>query len=98
MPASSSAVLSSAAATPTQPPPRRYGTREAAGVSRASASEKSEKLLTIPDGTHIEYRLAERGPNDLRGQNRLCLGMYLLYDGKVRADGGPRLRSGPGES
>ena len=24
--------------------------------------------------------------------------VYLLYDGKVRADGGLRLRSGPGES
>ena len=101
MPASSSAASSSAAATPTQST-RRGATVRADGGLRlsASASEKSEKLLTIPDGTHIECTGWQSGwaKTTYEGKTGYVSAVYLLYDGKVRADGGLRLRSGPGES
>lgn len=82
VPASSSAASSSAAATPTQST-RRGATVRADGGLRLRAirpAKKSEKLLTIPDGTHIECTgwQSGMGQNDLRGQNRLCLGSVLI--------------------
>ena len=45
------------------------------------------------------HRLAERvGQTTYEGKTGYVSAVYLLYDGKVRADGGLRLRSGPGES
>ena len=101
MPASSSAASSSAAATPTQSTRRGATVRADGGLRlRASASEKSEKLLTIPDGTHIECTGWQSGwaKTTYEGKTGYVSAAYLLYDGKGRADGGLRLRSGPGES
>ena len=101
VPASSSAASSSAAATPTQSTRRGATVRADGGLRlRASASEKSEKLLTIPDGTHIECTGWQSGwaKTTYEGKTGYVSAVYLLYDGKVRADGGLRLRSGPGES
>lgn len=81
VPASSSAASSSAAATPTQSTRRGATVRADGGLRlRASASEKSEKAAYDPRRhAHRVHRLAERvGQNDLRGQNRLCLGSVLI--------------------
>ncbi|MFQ7003306.1 MAG: SH3 domain-containing protein [Ruthenibacterium lactatiformans] len=97
VPASSSAASSSAAATPTQSTRRGATVRADGGLRlRASASEKSEKLLTIPDGTHIECTGWQSGwaKTTYEGKTGYVSAVYLLYDGKVRADGGLRLRSG----
>ena len=81
VPASSSAASSSAAATPTQSTRRGATVRADGGLRlRASASEKKRKAAHDPRRhAHRVYRLAERvGQNDLRGQNRLCLGSVLI--------------------
>ena len=79
VPASSSAASSSAAATPTQST-RRGATVRADGGHPLIRQRKKRKAAHDPRRhAHRVYRLAERvGQNDLRGQNRLCLGSVLI--------------------
>lgn len=67
---------------------------------RSAASTESESLLTIPDGTHLTCTGWQNGwaQTTYDGKSGYVSGAYLLPDGKVSADGGLRLRSGPGES
>lgn len=97
-PASSSGTSS---VTPTQSTRRGATVRADGGLRlRASAGETAEKLLTIPDGTHIECTGWQSGwaKTTYEGKTGYVSAVYLLYDGKVSADGGLRLRSGPGEN
>lgn len=67
---------------------------------RATASTDGEKLLTIPNGTHLVCSGWQNGwaKTTYDGQTGYVSADYLLFDGKVSADGGLRLRSGPGET
>lgn len=67
---------------------------------RSSASTDGESLLTIPDGTHISCTGWKDGwaQTTYDGKSGYVSAAYLLFDGKVSANGGLRLRSGPGES
>ncbi len=67
---------------------------------RSGAGTDSESLLTIPDGTHLTCTGWQNGwaKTTYDGKTGYVSAEYLLLDGKVNADGGLRLRSGPGES
>lgn len=67
---------------------------------RSSASTDSESLLTIPDGTHLTCTGWKDGwaQTTYDGKSGYVSAAYILLDGKVSADGGLRLRSGPGET
>lgn len=67
---------------------------------RAGAGTDSESLLTIPDGTHLTCTGWQNGwaKTTYEGKTGYVSAEYLLLDGKVNADGGLRLRSGPGET
>lgn len=67
---------------------------------RASAGTDSDSLLTIPDGTHLTCTGWQDGwaQTAYDGKTGYVSAMYLLFDGRVSANGGLRLRGGPGES
>ncbi len=67
---------------------------------RSAAGTDSESLLTIPDGTHLTCTGWQSGwaQTTYDGKSGYVSAAYLLLDGKVSANGGLRLRSGPGES
>lgn len=67
---------------------------------RSSASTDGDSLLTIPDGTHLSCTGWQNGwaQTTYDGKSGYVSAAYLLLDGKVSANGGLRLRSGPGES
>lgn len=67
---------------------------------RSSASTDSETLLTIPDGTHLTCTGWKDGwaQTTYDGKSGYVSATYILLDGKVSANGGLRLRSGPGET
>ena len=89
-PASSSSAASSEAAScrfvlrgrhaHAEHTPRRYGTRGRRPASARIRQRKKRKAAHDPRRhAHRVHRLAERvGQNDLRGQNRLCLGSVLI--------------------
>lgn len=81
--------------------PRSATVRADGGLRlRATASEEGEKLLVIPDGALLTCSGWENGwvKTTYDGQTGYVLGAYLLYHGRISADGGLRLRNGPGES
>lgn len=67
---------------------------------RAAAGTNGEKLLTIPDGAQITCTGWQDGwaKTSYEGKNGYVSADYLLFHGTVRADGGLRLRKGPGEN
>lgn len=67
---------------------------------RESAGTDSESLLTIPDGTHLTCTGWKDGwaQTTYDGKSGYVSAIYILLDGKVSANGGLRLRSGPGET
>lgn len=98
---SQSPPASSSSAPPAQEGPRTATVRADGGLRlRASAGENGEKLLTIPDGAQIECTDWQDGwaKTSYENQTGYVSAKYLLFHGTVRADGGLRLRKGPGES
>ena len=67
---------------------------------RSSASTDGESLVTIPDGTHLTCTGWKDGwaQTTYDGKSGYVSATYILLDGKVSANGGLRLRSGPGET
>lgn len=100
-PASSGGASSSAAGTAATGGSRGATVRADGGLRlRAGAGTDSESLLTIPDGTHLTCTGWQSGwaKTTYDGKTGYVSAEYLLLDGKVSADGGLRLRSGPGET
>lgn len=67
---------------------------------RKSADAKSDKITTIPDGTRLTCTDWQQGwvKTTYDGKTGWVSAVYLLFDGTIHADGGLRLRSGPGTS
>lgn len=65
---------------------------------RKAADANSDKITTIPDGTRLTCTEWKQGwvKTTYNGNTGWVSAVYLLFDGQVKADGGLRLRSGPG--
>ena len=103
---SSQSTLPASSSDSQQTPPAQNGPHAATvradgGLRlRAAAGENGEKLLIIPDGTQIECTGWQDGwaKTTYENQTGYVSAKYLLFYGTVRADGGLRLRKGPGEN